>query len=210
MKRMLIIALTVFSLLTTVLCAILIANKASINRELLSLSDKIIELENINSSQQTEILQLNHDIDLLQKENDQLIIDAEEVHIITKNYNKAMSEWSGRTGEGVSIIVSYAELWKNEMDNYYDLLYDKLKDEKKQFLILSQEKWELFTKDNEELAWQTYDQLNHGGSIMKIYTAQIYLERYRSRALTLKSLYDFLTRYKENNHKLNHAKRGSL
>jgi hypothetical protein len=82
---------------------------------------------------------------------------------------------------------------KAEMEKYLQLLTDELTDDKKKWVEKSQNQWEIFIKDNEELAWQTYDQIYHGGSIMQINSASIYYDRYHDRALYLISLYDTLT-----------------
>lgn len=118
---------------------------------------------------------------------------AKERGPIETAFENAMLEWSGNTWESVDIICFYGDMWKSKMDEYLQLLEKELNDDKKQWLVSSQEKWEVFTKDNEELAWQTYDQMNHDGSIMHIHSANIYYEKYKTRALYLKSLYDFLT-----------------
>ena len=134
------------------------------------------------------------DIDVLTSKIDSLEnIDSQQYNTLDQEYEKAQSEWSGNTAEYVVLTVSFAELWKDEMDKYYHLLYNELNDEKRHWLVSSQEKWEIYTKENEELAWQTYEQIFNTGSMMKIYEANIYLEKYRSRALTLISLYDSLT-----------------
>ena len=167
MKKIIVVAWGIFSLPLLIACLILAIN-------------------NIN---------LKNDIDLLQKENWLLMQRAGEEHFLDKDYRIAMSEWSGTTWEGVDIIASYGDLWKEEMEKYYQLLYDELNDDKKQWIVSSQEQWEIFTKYNEELTWQTYDQLHHKGSIMRILTAGIYREKYRTRALDLKYLYEYLTKY---------------
>jgi hypothetical protein len=89
--------------------------------------------------------------------------------------------------------MHYGDMWKAEMEDCLRLIEEELNDDKKRWVSASQEKWEVFTKDNEELAWQAYDQINHGGSIMDIHSANIYYEKYKTRALYLKPLYDFLT-----------------
>lgn len=117
-------------------------------------------------------------------------IDETKKYPIDIEYDKAMQNWSGVTLEGVDIICTYGDKWKNEMEKYYNLLYKKLNKDKKKWLISSQEKWETFTKENEELAWQIYDQNYHGGSIMQIFSAEIYYDKYRERALDLMKKYE--------------------
>lgn len=95
---------------------------------------------------------------------------------------------------GVSIICPYGNMWKDEMNQYYQLLYDELDSGKKQWLISSQDEWKLFTKENEELAWQTYDQIYHGGTIMRIFEAEIYyvsIDNYEDK----KKEYEIIVKY---------------
>ena len=116
-------------------------------------------------------------------------------HPIEIEFETEMLTWSGVTGEGVDIICKYGDLWKNEMEKYYDLLFDILEPEKRQWLESSQKQWEIFTKEHEELSWQTYDQMHHGGSIMRIFEAHIYYERYKDRAMQLMALYGTISTY---------------
>ena len=121
-------------------------------------------------------------------------ISAEERHLIDISYEKAMANPEVWTTYGMAeTTYQHGDMWKAEMEKYIELLTEILNAEKKKWVLESQEKWEIFTKDNEELAWQVYDAVNHGGSIMTNHTAGIYYDKYRTRALYLKSLYDFLT-----------------
>lgn len=149
----------------------------------------------MNTALSTQIDELRNTIKTMKSEKTQTGIDgsSKDKDIIDIEYENAMARWSGSTAEGVDIIISFGDKWKEEMNKYYSLLHEKLTDDKKDYLVSSQEKWEQFSKNDEELTWQTYDQLNHGGSIMRIYSSEIYLERYRSRALKLKELCEFLT-----------------
>ncbi|TYQ16260.1 UNVERIFIED_CONTAM: hypothetical protein Cloal_2783 [Acetivibrio alkalicellulosi] len=118
---------------------------------------------------------------------------GEKTHPIDIKFNEAINNWSGVTSEGVDIIVLYGDMWKSEMEINYNLLYKELNDEKKKWLITSQEKWETFSKENQELIWQIYDQKYHGGSIMQIFSAEIYYNKYRDRAIFLSEKYKELT-----------------
>jgi len=120
-------------------------------------------------------------------------ISNEGRHPIDVEYEKAMSNPEVWTTVGMSYTTTiHGDMWKAEMEKYLELLTEELADDKKKWVVESQEKWEVFTKDNEELTWQIYDQMHHGGSIMSNLTASIYYEKYRTRALYLKSLYDYL------------------
>ena len=83
-------------------------------------------------------------------------------------------------------------MWKDEMDKYYNLLNDVLTPDNKQCLVSSQKQWEAFTKENDELTLQTYRQIYQGGSIVHIFAADIYYDKYKTRAVQLKALYDFI------------------
>ncbi len=139
-----------------------------------------------------KISQLENQIKSLIDTNETLQLQVEKEYPVDIDYDKAMANWSGNTAEGVDIICSFGDKWKDEMNKYYSLLYNDLNSDKRKWLKSSQKKWETFIKDNEELEWQTYDQINGEGSIMQIYSAQIYLDRYRDRTITLMDLYDFL------------------
>jgi predicted MPP superfamily phosphohydrolase len=159
------------------------------------LSFQLFNSNKINAADKKQLSALQDTLSKLQYENEGLKKAAEntpEEHPLDKEYNDAMKNWSGVTAEGVSIIGAFGDKWKAEMEKYYQLLYDALAEDKKKWLVSSQNEWVKFTKENEELTWQTYDQINHGGTIMQIFSSNIYLERYRDRTLTLKSLYDFL------------------
>jgi len=164
----------------------------------------IDELENENSEQEQEIVELtdkvaelNTLVKNLEVENEKqknIIADYEQSkHPIEVEFENEMMSWSGNTGEGVRIIVGYGDQWKEEMGKYYDLLYDELDEDKRKWLTSSQAQWEVFTKENEELAWQVNDQMHHGGSIMHILNADIYYHRFRERALFLKEQYEIIS-----------------
>ena len=118
----------------------------------------------------------------------------ENKHPIEIEYEEAMRNWSGNTWESVDIGTTYGDKFKDEMNKYLELLADGLADEKKKWVMESQNSWEIFVKDNEELEWQVIDQIHHGGSIMKTFSAGIYYERYRNRTLFLKRLCDSINR----------------
>ena len=71
------------------------------------------------------------DIDVLTSKIDSLEnIDSQQYNTLDQEYEKAKSEWTGNTAEYVVLTVSFAEQWKDEMDKYYDLLYNELNDKK--------------------------------------------------------------------------------
>jgi len=190
MKKTTVLLMVLLAVLT-MSCIVLGALLNSHNKTVENLELEVSNLEN-EISQKTELLiQAEKQIELLQQENQEI---TDRKHDLDIEYEKAMATWIN-TMEGVEIINSFGDIWKEEMDKYYTLLYDMLEEDRKKWLISSQEKWEIYTKENEELAWQTYDQVHHDGSIMKIYSAEIYLERYRSRAKTLIHLYNSLISY---------------
>ena len=117
----------------------------------------------------------------------------EKKYPIDIEFDKEMKKWSGNTSEGVEIIYSNGDKWKKEMEKYYNLLYNELDENKRKWLDSSQKKWEIYSKDNEELERQIYDQKHHGGTIMHIFYADIYYNKYRERALYLMEKYEELT-----------------
>ncbi|MDM8534165.1 hypothetical protein QUF55_05595 [Clostridiaceae bacterium HSG29] len=165
---------------------------------------RIEDLENESTNQNQEVLELtnkvfelNKMVEKVKKENDELIqivSDYEQSkHPIEIEFENEMKSWSGNNDEGVYIVLGYGDQWKEEMNKYYNLLLEKLNEDKRKWLVSSQEQWELFTKENEELAWHVNDQIYHDGSIMRIFDANIYYYRYRDRALYLKEKYEILS-----------------
>jgi hypothetical protein len=116
-----------------------------------------------------------------------------EEHEIDKAYSEAMKEWTGTTVEGIEISTTYALLWKEEANKYYDLLYDELDDDKKALLVSSQEKWENFFIENKLLEEEISRRAFGNGSMRREFNASIPLYKYRERALELRSLYKMVT-----------------
>ena len=181
-------AIIILSVLTTVLIATCITLGIFLKES--NAKVEKLDLEVYQNLQKLD--QLDKQIKSLTDDNKNLQLQIGPKYQLDKDCDKAMKKWSGNTSEGVDIICSFGDKWKDEMNKYYNLLYNELNPDKRKWLVSSQKKWETFTKDNEELEWQTYDQINGGGSIMQTFSSQIYLDRYRDRAIKLMQLYDFL------------------
>ena len=74
---------------------------------------------------------------------------------------------------------------KRKLERYRKDGVKELDEDKKKYLISSQQKWEEYIKENEELDLQILDQEYHGGSIMRILSADLYYNQYSDRALDL-------------------------
>jgi hypothetical protein len=152
----------------------------------------IVEITNYNgygAKFPIQVVEANHTVIFLNGAEPRNDIPKDKIKL---DFEKEMSSWSGNTGEGVDILIRYGDIWKDEMENYYKLVYDSLLPEKRHWLESSQNQWEIFTKENEELKWQTYEQMFSGGTIMRIFEAHIYYQRYEARALQLRILYGIL------------------
>jgi hypothetical protein len=184
---------TLFFIISAVLtfyCARLTNDKNLLLSQLENVETELYDKKIETDILEEELFSLKSDNSSLKNRLNRLQEDLPPLDVELEN---ALAAGGTSTSDMVDIYCSYGDKWKDEMNRYLDLLTEKLKDDKKHFVALSQEKWSDFIKDNEELQWQTYDQIHHAGSLMYTYTAKCYLESYRSRALFLKNLYDFLT-----------------
>ena len=107
-------------------------------------------------------------------------------------------------------IWEYGSKWQEEMERYLELLITELDENgvvweigfepieiarggQGRIVSEAQEKWEAFNTSNSWLDDFIRDQINHGGTVMQDYRAGYRYDAYRTRALYLKSLYEFLT-----------------
>jgi len=112
----------------------------------------------------------------------------------------------------VETIWLYGNKWKAEMERYLDLLITELNEngviwevgfeqiEKERgglgwMAAEAQEAWEAYNASNAMFNDFIRGQINHGGTIMQNYRAGYRYDSYRSRALYIKSLYEFITRW---------------
>ena len=117
-------------------------------------------------------------------------------HPIDIAYQETMSE---RVEMGDSSMVGmssttqeYAVKWREEMEKYLELLTEFLKDDEINWLSEAQDAWEVFARYNTRLEVQMHEYIFQQGSIMTIMASSTIYERYRSRALYLKSWYERL------------------
>ncbi len=160
-----------------------------LENEALNKEQEIKELT-IKVTELTEIIaKVKKENEIIEKENEDLKYNLAEYnqskHPIELDFEKEMALWSGNTSEVVEIIIRHGDRWKVEMENHYELIYKELDEDKKKYLISSQQKWEEYIKENEELDLQILDQEYHGGSIMRILSADLYYNQYSDRALDL-------------------------
>lgn len=117
--------------------------------------------------------------------------DAER-SMLDVEYENEMKDSSGVTSEIIEITMKYAEVWKQEMEKYHDLLYDMLDDDGKSCLENSQEAWEEYSNSNKELVFHVEEQRFGGGSYLNILAADLLCQKYRMRALEMRELYESL------------------
>jgi hypothetical protein len=113
----------------------------------------------------------------------------------------------------VEAIWIYGTKWKEEMEMYHALLVEELdangviwevgfepievqRGDLGWMASNAQDLWEAFNTNSTDFDDFIRSQVNHGGTIMQNYRAGYRYDSYRTRALYLKSLYDFLTRFR--------------
>lgn len=55
-----------------------------------------------------------------------------------------------------------------------------------------QEKWSVYSEENNKMIWMIYEQVYGGGSYLNLLEAELAYQRYYDRARELKELYDIL------------------
>ena len=112
----------------------------------------------------------------------------------------------------VMMISRYGDKWKEEMERYVDLLTTELEENGviwevgfEQIEVRrgglgwhvteAQEAWAIYYNKNSDFDDFIRYQINHGGTVMSNYRAGYSYDAYRTRALYLQSLYEFLTKY---------------
>lgn len=121
-------------------------------------------------------------------ENSLEVID-ENIFVLDEQYENEIKESKGVTSEIIEITMKYAEVWKQEMERYYDQLYDALDDEGKSRLENLQEVWEEYSTSNKDFAFYMEEKRFGGGSYLNILEADLLYQKYRSRALELSEMY---------------------
>ena len=121
---------------------------------------------------------------------DNNIDSRKERHPIDVSMFEELEKPENMTTMGMAITVDkYGDIWKAEMEKYYDLLLEELTADHKQLLIASQKNWEAFIDDNNDLEYQILFYACFGGTMMHNIAASNYYEKYRQRALFLIYLY---------------------
>jgi len=113
-----------------------------------------------------------------------------EPHPIDAAYDKAMKEAVETSFTGYREVISeYAEIWKEEMEKYLDLLVDVLDEEHRKLLDTSQKKWEMFIDDNFKLEYDVVGRASGHGTMMGDIARSNQYNKYRDRTLFLEMLY---------------------
>jgi len=101
-------------------------------------------------------------------------------------------EISGNIPSMRAVMSRYGDKWHEEMEKYLELMYFDLSTEDWELVAESQERWLAFMEIDYELIWRAYRQRFQGGSITIEISLSDRYNRYRSRALHLQMLYDYL------------------
>lgn len=149
------------------------------NNTIESLNEDIKEMESKYQTLNSEFEEVSNELD---------IALADKLPIEQK-YLDEIYNWSGVTSDAVEINDRYRQLWEDEINKYYDLIYKALDDDKKYLIVSSQEKWEESIQIDEELNWQWNYQLYDGGTTSYVLNADASYNMYRDRALSLIRIY---------------------
>lgn len=136
--------------------------------------------------EEVQISAIGYEILINQKELEAL---ADGRYILDMQYKNEMLNSGGVTSQMIEILIKYAGLWKQEMERYYNLLYDTLDDAGKSSLENSQKAWEEYSVKNNELIFYMEEQKFEGGSYLGVLDAELLYQKYRSRASELKEMY---------------------
>jgi len=101
-------------------------------------------------------------------------------------------EISGNISSMRAVMSRYGDKWHEEMEKYLELMESNLNAEYWELVAQSQERWLNFVESDDELIWRAYRQRFQGGSITIEISLSDRYNRYRSRALHLQMLYDYL------------------
>ena len=99
---------------------------------------------------------------------------------------------SGNISAMREIMWIYGDKWREEMEQNLELMYSDLSAEHWALVAQSQERWLAFVESDVEIVSYAYRQRFQGGSITIEISLSDRYNRYRSRALHLQMLYDYL------------------
>lgn len=124
------------------------------------------------------------------------ITNEDTSYDLDKKFNEDISKANGATSEMVRVLLEYSTLWKKEMDQYYGMLLEKLDEDGKAGLISSQDAWDTYIEQNNQLVLHCNSLLYDGGGTYPVtLEAELKYKKYRERALELMDLYDILEQY---------------
>lgn len=107
---------------------------------------------------------------------------------LDKKYKEDIDKTNGVTLDMVDVSTKYSELWKQEMNNYYSMLNNKMDENGKNELSNSQKAWESYIDLNNQLELLC-NSIDGGGSSITLLEADLENEKYRDRTIELADLY---------------------
>lgn len=130
-----------------------------------------------------------------EKSNDDSLYDLD------KKFNEEINKTNGVTSEMVDVLLKYSALWKEDMNQYYDLLMEVMDEEGKAMLSDSQAAWEEYSQKNHQLILHCNSMMYEGGgSYLEVLEAELDHKKYRERAVELEDLYEITREISEENY----------
>lgn len=127
--------------------------------------------------------------------------NEDSMYDLDKKFNEEIDKTDGVTSEMVDVLLKYSALWKEDMNQYYDLLMEEMDEEGKAMLSDSQAAWEVYSQKNHQLTLHCNSMMYEGGgSYLEVLEAELNHEKYRERAVELKDLYEITRENSEENH----------
>lgn len=124
----------------------------------------------------------NNEVDFI---NDEIIVNTKDEYAIDAAYTKALAA-AVTTADMREAANTYAEAWKQEMEKYYNEIYEGATDEEKQTLVESQQKWNEFVESNLKL--DSALDISAGGTLGGVNYTYSVGGYNRERAIQLKGL----------------------
>ena len=127
--------------------------------------------------------------------------NEDSTYDLDKKFNEEINKTNGVTSEMVDVLLKYSALWKEDMNQYYDLLMEEMDEEGKAMLSDSQAAWEAYSQKNHQLILHCNSMMYEGGgSYLEVLEAELDHKKYRERAVELEDLYEITRENSEENH----------
>lgn len=127
--------------------------------------------------------------------------NEDSMYDLDKKFNEEINKTNGVTSEMVDVLLKYSALWKEDMNQHYDLLMEVMDEEGKAMLSDSQAAWEEYSQKNHQLILHCNSMMYEGGgSYLEVLEAELDHKKYRERAVELEDLYEITRENIEENH----------